>query len=134
MAGKAGSFARSLGRRLVALREERGLTQERLAWEAGLSSKGYLSRIERGQRLPSLAVLQHLASRLAVEPRDLLTFPERGPVEQAADAVGRLGEAFARRVLESTTEQDRRARVLAAAEPSTAYARRALRTRPRRKR
>jgi transcriptional regulator with XRE-family HTH domain len=82
-------LARLLGRRIVALREELGLTQERLAWEAGLSSKGYLSRIERGERLPSLVVTEKIAHRLAVEVRDLFIFPDRGDVDAAMERIRR---------------------------------------------
>jgi transcriptional regulator with XRE-family HTH domain len=73
------------------LRAEVGITQEKLAWEAGLESKGYLSRIESGQRLPSLETLDRLARRLGVEVRDLFIFPSRGPVDEAMEAV-RLGK------------------------------------------
>jgi transcriptional regulator with XRE-family HTH domain len=62
-----------------------GLTHEKLAWEAGMDSKGYLSRIESGQRLPSLDALDRLARRLDVEPRDLLLFPEHDPVAAAME-------------------------------------------------
>lgn len=48
-------LARLLGRRIASLRAEAGLTQEKLAWEAGLEAKGYLSRIESGRA--SLAVI-----------------------------------------------------------------------------
>lgn len=73
--------------RIAALRAEVGITQEKLAWEAGLESKGYLSRIESGQRLPSLDTLERLARRLGVEIRDLLIFPSRGPTDEAMEAV-----------------------------------------------
>lgn len=64
-----------------------GITQEKLAWEAGLTSKGYLSRIESGQRLPSLETLEALARRLGVEVRDLLIFPSRGAVDEQMEAL-----------------------------------------------
>ena len=101
-------LARSLGLRIVALREARGQTQEQLAWEADIASKGYLSRIEAGKRLPSLAILDRLAGELDVDVRDLFVFPERGLVDQAMAAVSMLGDAFARRVLEIAA--DRRVR------------------------
>lgn len=93
------SLAEELGARIVALRKQRGLTQEKLAWEAGLSSKGYLSRIESGERLPSLEVLESLASRLEVEVRDLFVFPDRGDLDAAMERVRVGGESFARTVL-----------------------------------
>ena len=76
-----------LGARIAQLREVQGLTQERLAWEAGFRSKGYLSRIEAGLRLPSLDALDKIAQRLGVEVRDLLIFPERSRLDRAMEAL-----------------------------------------------
>lgn len=98
MAARRQPLARLLGRRIATLREELGLTQEKLAWEAGLDSKGYLSRIESGQRLPSLDVVDRLARRLDVEPRDLLLFPEHDPVAAAMERVRRAGPEGAKRL------------------------------------
>lgn len=56
---------------LKALRDQRGLTLEKLAWSAGVD-KGYLSRVEGGQRAPTLPVLRRLAGELGVEPWVLL--------------------------------------------------------------
>ncbi len=92
-------IARLIGSRIRSLREARDLTQEKLAWEAGLSSKGYLSRIEDGQRLPSVEVLERLSRRLEVEARDLLIFPDRGPVDEAMELLRRGGPEMAKRVL-----------------------------------
>jgi len=88
-----------LGARIVELRIQRGLTQEKLATRAGLKSKGYLSRIERSERLPSMAVLERLAQALEVEVRDLLIFPETSEVDRAMELVRKRGQEFARRVL-----------------------------------
>lgn len=88
-----------LGQRIEKLRTDAGLTQEKLAWEAGLNSKSYLSRIEAGERLPSIEVLDKLARRLGCEARDLLVFPERGLVDQAMDVVRAGGIAVAKRVV-----------------------------------
>lgn len=81
------SLAQLLGTRIVALRIEAGLTQEKLGWDIGLTAKGHLSRIESGQRLPSMELLERIATRLGVEVRDLLIFPERGDVDQAMEKV-----------------------------------------------
>lgn len=89
-----------LGNRIVDLRRKRGLTQEKLAAAAGLKSKGYLSRIERGERLPSLTVLERLAQSLDVEVRDLMIFPDTSEVDQAMDLIRTRGADFARRVME----------------------------------
>lgn len=53
------------------LRQERGLTQEQLAFEAQLDLT-YVGGIERGRRNPSLLVLVRLAGSLGVTPVDLL--------------------------------------------------------------
>lgn len=81
------------------MRTELGLTQEKLAWEAGLSAKSTLSRIEAGQRLPSVETLDVLARRLGVEARDLLIFPERGVIDLAMDLVRRGGTKVALEVV-----------------------------------
>lgn len=65
------------------------MTQEGLAW-ACEKSKGYLSRIEAGERLPSIEILDRIAKELGVEPRDLLVFPTVGPVHAAMESA-RLG-------------------------------------------
>jgi len=64
------TLAKKLGKRISQIRRQRGLTSERLAYENGLS-KGYLSDIENGKRLPSLKCLEKLARALGVSLRDL---------------------------------------------------------------
>lgn len=74
MRTKAETFARNLGTRVATLRKERDLAQDRLATMARVN-KGYLSTIESGQRVPSVAVLLKLAGALRVEVADLFLFP-----------------------------------------------------------
>jgi transcriptional regulator with XRE-family HTH domain len=57
-----------LGKRLRALRNERGLTLAQLGQQVGLSAS-YLSQIERGVAMPSLSRLTALASALDVGMR-----------------------------------------------------------------
>lgn len=68
--------------RIAEWREERGLSQERLAEEAGIST-GYLSRMERGERNVSLKNLARLAEVLGVSQRELVpeTQIEHGAVK-----------------------------------------------------
>jgi len=73
---EADPLAVLIGARIKALREQAGLTQEKLAYEAGLKSKGHLSGIERGLVVPTLPTLSLLAERLEVELIDVVTFPE----------------------------------------------------------
>ena len=51
-----------LGARIQMLRQRRGLTQEQLATECGISQK-YLSELERGEKAPSFETLVALARR-----------------------------------------------------------------------
>jgi transcriptional regulator with XRE-family HTH domain len=59
------------GRKLRSLRLERGLSQEELAFRAGLH-RTYVSSAERGERNVSLVNLDKLASALEVHLRDLV--------------------------------------------------------------
>jgi len=58
------------GRRLAALRKERGWSQEQLALESGLA-RSYLGGVERGQRNISLLNIYRLAESMAISPAAL---------------------------------------------------------------
>lgn len=60
-----------VGANIRRLRKAKGLSQEALAHEAGMSMR-YLAGLERGEENPSLAFLVKLASALGVEPANLL--------------------------------------------------------------
>ena len=60
-----------LGRNVRRLREEAGLSQEQLAFDAGMK-RSYLSDMERGVRNPSVRALGRLAAALKVDPTELL--------------------------------------------------------------
>jgi len=77
--------AKRVGRRLRQLREERRLTQEKLAYECG-RSKSYVCEIEAGKKVPSLAALGEFAERLGVPVFDLLVFPDDGERERLIDS------------------------------------------------
>jgi transcriptional regulator with XRE-family HTH domain len=77
--------AKAIGRRIRALREEAGLTLEKLAYESDLGSKGYLSDIEKGLALPTVKTLKVLAERLGVLPLDFLTDPEADSRQELID-------------------------------------------------
>lgn len=62
---------KQLGRNVVALRRERGLSQEELGFESGLH-RTYISGIERGIRNPTVLVVRKLADVLRVTPGRLL--------------------------------------------------------------
>jgi transcriptional regulator with XRE-family HTH domain len=67
----AKKLAVDLGRRLRRFRQDRSLTQAEVAEAAGIEPDT-VGRLERGLRLPSLAVLAKLAETLGVAPVDLL--------------------------------------------------------------
>lgn len=56
-------FAVDLGQRLKALREERGTSQQRLSELAGVT-KSFVSQVERGKVMPSIATVRRLAKAL----------------------------------------------------------------------
>ena len=62
---------RQFGLRLRQLREQRGLSQERLA-ELSDFDRTYLSGIERGVRNPTLAVIASLAKALEMKLSELM--------------------------------------------------------------
>lgn len=90
MPSRAGppSLARQLGARIRVLRQEAGVTQERLAWDCELD-KGYMSQVEAGKRIPSVPVLVLLAKRLEVEVADLLALDLERPRLRLLDAARR---------------------------------------------
>ena len=59
------------GRRLAALRKERGWSQERLALESGLA-RSYLGGVQRGQRNIAVLNILRLARTLKCDPGELL--------------------------------------------------------------
>lgn len=60
-----------LGKRVRILRIEAKLSQEELAFRAGMK-RSYLSDLERGTRNPSVRALERLAVALQVHPTKLL--------------------------------------------------------------
>ena len=69
-------LALAVGQRIRFLREQAGLTLEKLAYESGLNSKGHLSSIEKGLVRPTIQTLQLLADGLDVLLLDVVCFPD----------------------------------------------------------
>jgi transcriptional regulator with XRE-family HTH domain len=67
-------FAKNLRR----LRNEKGLSQDDLAYEAEVS-RSYLSQLEKGAFYASLKIIGRLAEALGIEPAELL---KRGAIEK----------------------------------------------------
>lgn len=63
-------LAKRIGKRISYWRRERELTSEALAYENDVS-KGYMSDIENGNKLPSLSMLSKIARALDVDIKDL---------------------------------------------------------------
>ena len=80
-----GDLQRRLGRNLRALRMQRKLSQEEFA-EVLRIHRTYVGGLERGERNPSLQVIERLAAELGVDPVDLLREVAVTPVLRAAQS------------------------------------------------
>lgn len=96
---KSDPLAEKIGRRIRTLRQAMNLTQEKLAYEGGLRSKGHLSGIERGLVLPTLPTLALLAHRLDVDLLDLVTFPEESARQQLVELTRQMKPGTVRRLV-----------------------------------
>jgi transcriptional regulator with XRE-family HTH domain len=65
-------WRRILGRNIANARRKKGLTQEKLAFEAKIDLT-YMGGIERGKRNPSLMVIARIAEALSVPLPKLLS-------------------------------------------------------------
>lgn len=65
-------MAQVLGENVRRTRREQGMTLETLAHEVGLAYS-YMGQLERGQRNPTLDVVERIAGVLKVSPLALLT-------------------------------------------------------------
>lgn len=114
----------TIGRRLLRLRRERGLSQRDVSG-AGVSYT-YISRIEAGQRQPSVKALRTIALRLGVSPEYLETGRDLQPAE---DLELRLGDAELRLRLEDGAEAEDAVRALLADAEAAGQAAVAIRAR-----
>ena len=67
------NLGKQLGHRIYEFRKQDGLTQAALAEKAKISNE-FMSAVERGAKLPSLEVLERIATGLKVEIKDLFNF------------------------------------------------------------
>src|SRR4051812_25912301 len=101
---EADPVAAKVGARIRELRESQGLTQEKLAYESGLRSKGHLSGIEKGLVRPNIQTLAALAVRLEVDLLDLFTFPDDSPRQRLVDVTRKMSVGSIRRIIRDTMD------------------------------
>ncbi len=70
-------FRQILATNLRRMRRAKGLSQEALAWDAGIN-RSHMAVIETGKSWVRLDIIVKLASALEVEPHELLLPPRRG--------------------------------------------------------
>ena len=101
--------AAGLARRLREARERAGLSQRALA--RGICTAAYVSRLEKGERIPSLQLLRRLASRLGADADELasgLPASAHDPLLDAEVALG-LGDTLeAERLFTAALDPDDR--------------------------
>lgn len=83
---------RILGWNLRTLRVAKGLSQERLALEAGID-RSYVGRVERGTENVTLQRLDSFAAVLGVTVAELLTEPQAGSTALPRLRAGRKAKA-----------------------------------------
>ena len=61
-----------VARNLRVLRKQKGLTQEELAFQAGIN-RNYVGQIEREEKSPTVDVIEKLSGSLGVSPAAMLS-------------------------------------------------------------
>ena len=69
-------LAQAFGSAVRALRTERGIAQEMLANLAGIE-RSHLGKIERGEHMPTLALILKISLALKISSAELMTATER---------------------------------------------------------
>lgn len=100
--------AEAIGRRIRKLRQEAGLTLEKLAFESDAPrgrefSKGHLSSLERGLVMPTVATLKVLAARLGVLVADLVNDPDENDRAKLLELTRSLSSGSLRRLVRDAT-------------------------------
>ena len=73
---------KAFGQALRAIREEKGISQERLALDAGFD-RTFVSLLERGLRSPTIRTVVKLAVILQVQPSEIVRRMEAGLAPKA---------------------------------------------------
>jgi transcriptional regulator with XRE-family HTH domain len=87
------------------LREEAGLTLEKLAYESELGSKGYLSDIENGLARPTIKTLKVIADHLDIALMDLVCFPDEDERQALVDELRSATTAEIQRLRKALRER-----------------------------
>ncbi len=69
-----------IGARIRYFRKLKGLSQEKLAWAAGINP-AFLGELERGQKSPTLKTLEKITDALSIHLYELFAGPGPLPVE-----------------------------------------------------
>lgn len=69
-----------IGARIRYFRKLKGLSQEKLAWEAGINP-AFLGELERGQKSPTLKTLEKITDALSIQLYELFAGPGTLPDE-----------------------------------------------------
>ena len=99
-------LAQRIGARIRVLRNEAGLTLEKLAYESEVGSKGFLSDVEKGLARPTVETLQAIADRLEIELLDLVTFPDESDRQRLVDRTRQLSKGTVKKLLREMTAGD----------------------------
>ena len=70
------SIQEKLGKAIVLLRKEKGLSQESFAYDAGIDRR-YMSDIENGKRNISLDIIERISQKLGLKISELFAIAER---------------------------------------------------------
>ena len=70
------SIQEKLGKAIVLLRKEKGLSQESFAYDAGIDRR-YMSDIENGKRNISLDIIERISQKLVLKIKELFSIAER---------------------------------------------------------
>ena len=85
--------AEPIGKRLMNLRKERGLTLKNLANETGLSQQ-YISSVEKGEKIPPVSVLLQLSRALEIDSSILLRGEQESSDKETSEAYQKRTEAY----------------------------------------
>lgn len=69
------SIQEKLGKAIVLLRKEKGLSQESFAYDAGIDRR-YMSDIENGKRNISLDIIERISQKLGLKISELFAIAE----------------------------------------------------------